>query len=322
MKINTESDSCLRYTTIFKAHNLEIESPSIALSESAWIERNMEFSGHPRMFNPVLLIRDRHPFGITRFFADLLNSSHRFRAIHAASEGDSNPFQVSDCSHIAIAVSILCDEWFVIGIESFSNSVEPENTSCGPETTFFTGRKDQRARIARSQEPELIRIYEFVARAFAATWESDEARLLLHFLKCIVPGSPPGFTVLKLGLDHLFSEWHATVLAAAVFFEFLFTNESVNYVLGIQMWNELFGAVASVDVEAVKAVFAYRHVGMHSNASKSRVRIAEWKRQHGYSDLEGIEAVKRCIWSTAKNCVRAIINDESSYREFRKVRPD
>lgn len=314
----------LIYTTIFKAYHLNIESDCIQLSQSAWIERSNDFINQPNNFHPSLLaFSGKSEYGLSGYYQQLIESPIRLRTIHTEEEEEGNPFQIHDCSHIAIAATILCEPWFVVGIESFLNNRTPGNASLGPYTTFFVGDNSvEPAQISKSEEDRLIHIYKFVHRSLAlSSWESDNAKLLLLFLRCVARTPYQRFTVLKLGLDHLFTEWHATILNAALFFEYLFTNESKNYGGGIQIWNRIYSPTAYVDEGLVDIVFYYRHLVAHSNPTYAKRQISDWKAHSGFDDQTACQMIRRTIWSTAKTCLRAIIDDEAKYCAFQSARP-
>lgn len=317
----------LTYTTTFKVCHLNIESPCIQLSESAWIERSNSFVDQPDSFDLSLLassVSDDLRFGLLKFYQQLLASPIQLRTIHTDEEMESNPFQVHHCSYIAMAATILCDPWFVVGLGSSHNSRDPSNSGLAPSTAFFVGDNSaEPAHISKFDEDELIHIYKFLYRTLAlSSWGSDDAKLLLLFLKCVVPTPYQRFTVLNIGLDHLFTEWDAMILNAALFFEYLFTNESRDYKKGIQKWNQMYCPTANVDELLLDIVFKYRHLVAHSNPTKAQRQILDWKTNSGFNDQTASQEIRRAIWSTAKTCLRTIINGENKYREFQNERPN
>jgi hypothetical protein len=318
------SNNELIYTTTFKAYHLDIESSRIQLSQSAWIEKSDEYINQPSNFSPSFIWSFDDPqFGLSRFSKQLIASAVRLRTVHTASEADTIQFQIHNCSHIAIASAILCKPWFVVGIETFENNRD-NNSGIGPEMSLFVGEKSAKpAYIPSSMESILIRIYNFVYRSIAlSSWDSDDAKLLLLFLRCVLRTPYQRFTVLKLSLDHLFSEWHATILNAAIFFEYLFTNKSEDYQKGIQKWNIIFQSSALVDEELIDKVFRFRHLVAHSNPTRAKKIIEDWKNQSGFDDLKMADVIRETIWSTAKTCMYAIIENNALYQRFQKERPN
>ncbi len=317
------SEDGLIYTTTFKTYHIEIESGEIQLSRAAWIEKSDKFKNQPGNFDPYFFHSFEDPqFGLSRFDKQLVESVVRLKTIHTAKEGDETPFQLHDCSHIAIALSILYKPWFVVGIETFENN-RNANPGYGPYISFFIGDKEAGpVYIPKQEESRLMHIYNFVYSTLTSlSWESDDARLLLLFVRCVLRTPSQRFAVLKLSLEHLFSEWHATILNAALFFEFLLTKESHNYSKGIQKWNEIF-TFAQIDDESIDKVFRYRHLVAHSNPTKAIKVIDEWKMKIGFDDLKISELIRKVIWSTAKNCMLAVIENDALYKRFQSEKPD
>jgi hypothetical protein len=307
---------------------VRIESSTIALSNSAWIEKSTEFVGMPENFSPNMLaftgINDDPNYGLTRFYKELLESDVQIRVTFSGEEFEKNPFQLHDCAHIAIAIAILCDPWFVVGIEKFENNRSPDSPSLGPWTTFFIGENSQEpATIARNDEIQLKQIYAFVYQALAhSSWEDQMTKLLLLFLRCVVRGPYQRFPVLNIGLDHLFTEWHNSILNAALFFESLFTNESNNIRQGVQIWNRLYKSAAAVDEELIDIIFQHRHLVSHPNPTRAIHKISHWKNGLGLNDIHVTDVIRKGIWRSAKTCMRAIINNPNQFHEFQKTRPD
>jgi hypothetical protein len=309
----------LQYSSIFKAFHLDVDSASIQVDEQAWIEKSTEYINTPSISYPSFLDSSDDPqFGLRRFYADLRASPVRLRTAHNDQELEEHPFAVHDCSHLGIAVSILCDPWFVVGIETFFNDRELNNPSFGLYTSFFTGENaSDPACIHTEDEDHLKTIYSFVHRNLAFTsWDGGTAKLLLLFLRCVVRTPYQRFTVLKLGLDHLFTEWDATILNAALFLEYLLTNESDNPITGVQVWNSVMPPTAKLNEKEVDIIFRYRHLVAHSNPTRAKHRIETWMKEQKIANDEAILAVRRSIWMNAKKCIRAIIDDENKYYEF------
>ena len=118
------SHSGLVYTTTFKLFNVVTASRHIGLSEDAWIETRSEFKGEPSQFSPHLLVFDTSPLGsgLRRFFQQLLDSEVMIGSRHTEEEAENNPFDVHDCSYIALAISILTDCRFVAVLRLFATT--------------------------------------------------------------------------------------------------------------------------------------------------------------------------------------------------------
>ena len=322
-----QDSSELIYTQVFKTVHLEIESPSIQLSESAWIVRSPSFVNMPHGvdlgFAAFFSGFDDPQFGLMKFLQSLVSSPVILRATHTEEESEKTPFQIHDCSYAATAISIVCDPWFVVGIENFSNNRDPAHPSLSPYTTFFVGdSSEEPAKIFRDAEEKLIRAYEFVYRSLAlSSWDSVEGRLVLMFLRCVTRTPYQRFAVLKLGLDHLFTEWHATVLNGALFFEYLLTKESDDRRGGVRHWNKTFSPYSQLDEDLIDILFQYRHIVAHFNPTRARSRIEEWKKKGGLDDEAALSGIRRSIWFNAKTCLRAIVDYDDKFQYFWRSKP-
>jgi hypothetical protein len=326
LKMNvTNKQSELIYTTSLKAFNLEIESPSIGLSESAWIESSSKFINKPLDASSLYGFSSLEDpqFGLTKFLPMLVSSPVIFRTKHTEKEFERNPFQVHDCSYIAAAISIVCDPWFVVGIDIFSNNRDPDNYSLGPWITFFVGDNSGKpGKIFKKDEQTLIIAYKFVYNNLAlSSWDSEIGKLILLFLRCVTRTPYQRFNVLKLGLDHLFTEWHATVLNAALFFEYLLTKESEKRPSGVKHWNNIFTSDYQLDENLIDMIFQYRHIVTHFNPTSALRKIDEWKTRAGLDSGAALAAIRRAIWSSAKTCLRAIVEDEETFHSFCRTKP-
>jgi len=319
------SNIVLTYTSTFKAHNLETESSVVQLSECAWIETSDDYIEKPAGHLHSLLYfgfgQEDPQYGLSKFLQPLIDSPIRFRTVHTQKEANDNPFLLHDCTHIAIALSIVCDTWFVCGIESFGNSSNPNTPSIGSEFNFFSGKPDL-SRLTKNDERPLLDAYKFVYRSLTnKSWESEENLLLFHYLKCVVRLPYQRFTVLKIGLDHIFTEWHALILNAALFFERLLTEESSNRKLGVQQWNSVMGVDASLDEEFIEVLFNYRHTISHSNPTRAIGKIADWINHQQGDALSINREFRNKLYSAARSCFRAIVFEPENFIEFKCKRP-
>jgi len=315
----------LIYTTTYKAFHLKTESLSIQISDDVWIETSEDFVGQPEV-NPRLSYFPGTPsdpqFGLSKFEDALIKSPIRLRVTNSEEDEEKYPFDRDECAYIATALSIVSDDWFVVGIESFSNSREPQNPSFGPFCTFFKGENsDGGSTIRKADEPLVIKGYNFVYQSLSeASWDSDNAKLVFLFLKCVTHASTQDVHVLKVGLSHLFTEWHSTVLFASLFFENVFSEESRNMLGGVDLWNKIFGQIYNIDREFVDAVMNYRHLVAHNNATDALSRLSKWKQLSGYDDRAAHDAVQKFIPKTAKVIMRAIITEGTKFSDYLKQR--
>jgi hypothetical protein len=210
-----------------------------------------------------------------------------------------------------------------VGLEIFGKNYDLTNPSLGPYSTLFIGDKSGKpAKISKNAEDRLIRAYKFVYDSLALfSWDSEKGRLVLLFLRCVAHTPYQRFQVLKLGLDHLFTEWHASVLNGALFFEYLLTKESDDRRGGIRHWNKTFDLYYQLDEEIIDVLFQYRHMVAHFNPTRAIRMIKEWKGKYGLHDEAALEAVKSSIWSYAKKCLRAIVDDEKKFEDFWLSKP-
>jgi len=316
------------YTTTFKTYRVEIDSPLIELSKSAWIEKSNIFEEDPKIYNRSMFMlsgMDEDPnYSQLNFFKKLSNSSVRLRTVHTGKESEKSPFQLHDCSYIAIAIAILCDHWFVAGLETFQNNRTVSPASLGSGYAFFLGSNStDPVVIKRDDEINLKNIYEFVYKKLTTlSWEDDDAKLLLLFSRCVVKSPMPRMSVLKLGLSHLFTEWDDLILNSALFFESLLTKESRKVLKGAKEWNKHFAPEFSIDEELIDVVFQYRHCVSHANPTDAQKKILAWKEKIALDDLKVAQVLKTGIWRTARLCMRAMISNESKYLEFRRMRPN
>jgi hypothetical protein len=315
----------LVYTTTYKSFNLKTESPSIQISNKAWIETSPDYVGQPNVgpaLSGFLGMPSDIRYGLSKFQPALIESATQLRVTSAAEEEEKNPFDRDECAYIATALSILHDDWFVVGLESFSNSRDPQNPSLGPFCTFFIGEKNLGGcNVLKADEVFLIKCYDFVYNSLTdSSWQSANAKLIFLYLKCVTRSGVPNAHVLKIGLSHLFTEWHEILLFAYLFFEHVFSEESNSIPDGVDLWNKIFGAGHGIDGKLVRIVMAYRNVIAHNNATRSLARLAEWKQSSGYDDQAAYNAINEFIPKVARTIVRAIISEEVKYLDFLKQR--
>ena len=149
------------YTSIFKTCHLDIESEQVNLSDGAFIEKSSEYSGKlvsERFELPPMMMSNRmdSQFDLSKFCEDLINSEIRLRVRYIEEKERNQPFARDHCSYIAVALSILCDSWFVVGLEEFDCHDSPNPPSIGPHTTYFLDNDSEgSANIDADQENEL-----------------------------------------------------------------------------------------------------------------------------------------------------------------------
>ena len=315
----------LIYTTTYKMHHLTTESQSIRISDDVWIETSRDFVGQPDV-KPRLSYSSEMPtdltFGLSKFEDALVKSPVRLRVTNSEEQEEKRPFDRDECAYIATALAILSDDWFVVGIESFSNSREPQNPSFGPFCTFFKGENSGGGSIIRKVDEALvIKCYDFVYAALSGTsWDNDNAKLVFLFLKCVTHTSTQDAHVLKVGLSHLFTEAHSTVLFGSLFFENVFSEESKNILKGVDLWNKIFGQDYNIDRALVEVVTKYRHLVAHDNATRALNFLANWKTQSGYDDQAGYAAIQKFIPKSAKLILRGIITEDTKFSDYLKQR--
>src|SRR5260370_3798234 len=116
----------LTYTSTYKAYQLETESPIIQLSECAWIETSDDVVSQPVMHPDIWYLppfMNKQP-ELDKFKDVLISSRTRLKTMHTEEEFEKDPFRVHKCAYIAIALSILCNEWLGVGPGSFLNNRE------------------------------------------------------------------------------------------------------------------------------------------------------------------------------------------------------
>lgn len=319
------SDNNLLCTTIFKLYNVVLaSSKKINLAKDVWIEVAPENKGQPTNFSTSMLMLDRDPLGLglLRFYKSLIDSDVVIGTQHFQDEMDNNPFDLHDCSYIAIALSILSDYFFVAGIETFSNNRNANSPSLGPWTTLFMGKKTNQIIITSASESQLLQIYNFIFQSLrASSRDSAKAKLIFLYLKCVIRQSNQQFTALKMGINPLLNERSAVIVNTALFFEHIFTQESGNPLDGVDFWNKNFGSIYAVKRDDVNLVMKYRHVLVHDNATRAEKYINNWKGKNGLSDKEAFDNIEEISMLMVKSCMRAIVTNYGSYLSYRATLP-
>lgn len=315
----------LIYTTTFKLYNVALASSTkIDLAQDVWIESAPQHKRQPKNFSVAMLQFDKDPLGfeLSRFYQSLIESDVVIGTRHFSNEMDSNPFNLHDCSYIAIALSILSDYFFVAGIETFSNNKNTNPPSLGPWTSLFMGKKTNQVIVTSSNEPQLLQIYDFIFQSLRAfSHDLTKAKLIFLYLKCIVRQPNQQFTALKMNIQPLINERSAVIVNAALFFENIFTQESRNLLAGVDLWNKNFGATCAVKRDDINLVMKYRHVLVHNNATDSEKYINNWKGKNNFSDKEAFDNIEETAISTVKRCMRTITTNYGGYSSYRATLP-
>ncbi len=309
----------MTYRSTFKTHGVEVESESILLNNNAWIERSPEFIGKPT--NSSLTTWYSHHWrcpALSGFHNDLLESSIRFRTEYSSEESDKDPFKVDDCSHIAMAIAIVMDGPFVVGLESFSRGPPFPEEFSSPYGTLFLGCRNANSRtIGPKYEPRVRSAYEFVRHSLCFQgWDHPDSRLLLLATRCLI--NPPNHQtfVLKLSLEHLFPPWFATVVNAGLLLEHTLTSDSRNPEEKVATWNDKMSPEFRLDPEIVEMIMKHRHLVAHNNASTARAAIEGWKVQNGLSDLDAAARIRDGIVESAKVILRARVFAPNEFEAF------
>jgi hypothetical protein len=320
MRISNQKEAV--FINTFKVHHLNIESNQIQLSTSAWIERSNDFVDSPRTI-PPLSLHSPSSFGIglLSFNEDLLCSEVRFRAVQTSEQLEHTPFDVDRCAFIGVAVSILCAEWYAVGVQNSLSCANDAVSHASSGITVFDGvRSEQCAYISKLDESELKQIYDFVCSALSSKPVDPLAtRIITFFMKCVPLIPYRAHYVLDLGVSGLFPEWHELVLNAAVLFELIFTLESKHFMAGVDSWNAKYPINSQVNPKDIDAVMKYRHLIAHSNASDAQKAICKWKAENGFDDYCAIERIRSVVLATAKKCIRAIAGDLSRFKVFQST---
>ena len=319
------NDKNLLYTTIFKLHNVVFASSrKINLAKDVWIEATPEHKGQPAYFSTSMLMFDRDPLGLglSRFYKSLIDSDVVIGTQHFQDEMYNDPFDLHDCSYIAIALSILSNYFFVAGIDTFSNNSSVNSPSLGHWTTLFMGKKTNQVIITSPDESRLLQIYNFVFQSLrASSHDAAKEKLIFLYLKCIIRQPNQQLTVLKMGVQPLLNGRSATIVNTALFFVHIFTQESGNPLDGVDFWNKNFGKICAVKRDDVNLIMRYRHILVHDNATRAEKHINDWKRKNGFSDKEAFDNIEEIAMLIVKNCMREIVTNYQSYLSYRATLP-
>jgi hypothetical protein len=266
----------------------------------------------------VMFDNDPTGFGLSRFYKPLLGSEVAIFTLHTAEDIEKNPFDIDNCSYIAIAISILADYFFVAGIETFSNNRDPKSPSLGPWTSLFMGKKNGQVSISSSDELRLVNIYDFVFKALrASTYDESKSKLIFYYLRSTVKTSNQPFTVLKLGIQPVLNQRTAVVVNTALFFEHVFTKESRDLSRGVKEWNKVFGSTTHLNFDDIDLILKYRHILVHDNATTAQAYINQWKKKNNVLDDDMFEKIETIAISVVKSCMRTIIEDYPNYQLYR-----
>lgn len=299
------------YTTQFKLANVSAESSSIQINNNLVIlssdEAASAYGVPPKDFlyrNPSLNKR----FGLHKFMDSLDSANTIVSCAVAEKDMESNPFSVDDCAYCAVALSIMKKEYFVAGIEKFTNP--HGQISWGPWTTCFDGiRGGNPIRINASEEDQLRELYTFVFTGF--TQATHSSKLLHLFCKCCCLSAADEFHVLKIGLPN-FGNYATRILNAALLFEMVtgaFRAESIG-----ESFERINSALnIAISKEDVKRVVNYRHLIVHENATGAKGIIGDWLMETGRTEEQGYAWAYTESLQIAKELIRAIALNYSAY---------
>lgn len=301
----------------FKLSNISIESSSIKITDSLSILSSDEvaksFGSVPkdRLYQMTSI---HEPYGLNRFMDSLCSSRIVVSCAISDRDMEEDPFGVDDCSFCAVALSIMKEAYLVAGIEKFTNS--KGDISWGPWTTCFDGlRGNNSIHIDASEEDQLRKIYSFVFTGFTKNLHSSK---LLHlFCKCCCLSATDSFHVLKIGLPNFGNSYSTRLVNSALLFEMITGEHKAQEIRpAIDSLNSLLNI--SISTEDVVRIMNYRHIVVHDNASIAKSKIDDWLVQTGKTEEQGYEWAYEESLLIAKELLRAIAIDYSTYQNFKK----
>ncbi|MCG8374952.1 MAG: hypothetical protein MI702_00540 [Chlorobiales bacterium] len=303
-------------TTQYKLSNISIESSSIKITDSLSIlssnEATKSFGSVPKdLLYQMSSIQE--PYGLNRFLDSLCSSSIVVSCAISDRDMEENPSGVDDCSFCAVALAIMKETYFVAGIEKFINS--KGQISWAPWTTCFDGLRGKNLiYIDASEENQLRKIYSFVLTGFTKNLHSSK---LLHlFCKCCCLSATDSFHVLKIGLPNFGNSYATRIVNSALLFEMITGKHSArNIERAINTLNVLLNI--SISEEDVVRIMNYRHIVVHDNASTAKNKIDNWLAQTGKTEKQGYEWVYEKSLLIAKELLRAIALDYSTYQNYK-----
>lgn len=316
----------LIYTSTFKLYNVEIESDRIELSENAWVESNPVYAQPmPKHFASSMMFGSTDPiFGLSRFFLQLFASQVVITTTHTAEEAETNPFDLHECSYIAMAISILTDDWFVAGVGAFFNSRDGNQLGANePYTSMFKGKRGGKTLIKKADESTLKRMYDFVYQALrSANVDERRRKLLFLYFGCIIKSSTQSLAVLKTGFPSPFSGDGGAIIYGALFFEHIFAKESDSKRLpkGIDTWNNLYHS-EQINKDEVMVLMNFRHTLVHDDATRAYSELKRWQNANGVSDDKLMRKLEDILIKNVKQITRAIVLDFNKYTTFRTSLP-
>ena len=314
------------YTNKYKLLNVELTIGRIDLDNHAWIEVDSEMveSQIPKQIPPQLTTGENTALNI-HWFDKLLRSNTLIGTTFSKQRGGEEPAGIGRCSFIALSIAILCDQWFVAGIQYYTAvEIQSRPQPSSYYITTFNGVSNGRCLIQQSDIVNLITIHKFVCRAFQATSYNERiGKLIGLFIRVIIKKVPISTMVLKSFFPNPLSGEQGTIANASIFFEHVFTITGwMNMVeTGIKKhWNKYFPD-ARVVWEDIKIIQKYRTTLVHDEPNEARKYVIDWQRKYKVSDHDLIRTIERKSIQTVKLIMRTIALNYDKYLEYRESLP-
>jgi len=293
-----------------------MESPTVDVTETLQIisgpDAKKEFGTIPKV-SLLQMGSIKDEFSIHRFMDSLCSSDVVISCTTSSEIMENSPFEADDVSFAGVALAILKDEYFVIGIEKFTNL--NGGISWGPWTTCFDGRRgNEQALVKNNEEDDLRKIYSFVYSGF--TGDIEKAKLIHLLCKCICLSSQNSFYVLKVGLPNFGNSFSTRIINAALMIEMICGDHRSDKIrLKIEDWNQKF--VTQLDPEDIVRIMLYRHTLVHGNDGRANTDIERWLKDTARSPQEGFDWAYQKSLAFAKIMIREIALDFNKYKQFR-----
>lgn len=303
------------YKTQFKISNIYTESSTIDVTENLKIISGPNVQSEFGAISRESLLQMgsiNEDFGINRFLESLSSSDVMITCTTSSEIMENSPFSADDISYAGVALAILKDEYFVVGIEKFTNL--KGDVSWGPWTTCFDGiRGGRQAQLKSNEEEDLRKIYSFVYSGF--TGDTEKAKLIHLFCKCTCLSLQNNFHVLKVGLPNFGNTFSTRIINAVLMLEMIFGDHKAKKIREkIKVWNQNF--VTQLDPDNIVRIMNYRHMLVHDDANYAKENIKKWLEDTGISSQEGFDWAYQESLITIKRMLREIALDFDNYKEF------
>ncbi|MFT6106118.1 MAG: hypothetical protein ACJA0S_000705 [Rickettsiales bacterium] len=253
-------------------------------------------------------------YRLSPFVEKLAESNVVLHSKNSSTDHDENPFDLDCCSLFAIALSIFCDNYFLVGGEVFYNSkTDLNNKSLSPYASFFKGGNEKNT-IHQDDKSKLIIYYNLVEMSFKQSKKKDiYFRLMSYYLKVVTEVPYQTFNVVKMGIPPMIYQEEYSIVNAAMLFEYIFTKEGRESEDGIDKWNQKYPNFPFSQA-AYSILHSYRSTKVHCNATGAQKKVDKWKNENG--DVDFLKKLNVIAITSSRKIIRGIAENIDTFEDY------